>query len=152
MKNFPTSVELYDKHGNMFEVSVLKSSVDCYFTNGWSGLSEVYDLSDGGKIKMTVVRHDRLLIEVSNRLGINLQCHGPPKILRLNQQPSAPEENDSHYDRLDHSVYLGHNPILVYRLQKSLISQDITTDFLVCLLYFSIYLYLLLTLMTFILY
>lgn len=132
MKTFPVFVELCDKHGNMFQVRVLKSNVDCYFTDGWKQLADIYDLRNGGKVKMILVRHDRLLIEVSNRMGINLSCNGPPRILRLNHQPVIRGEDDINFEQLDHSVYLGHNPISVFTLHKSLIPQDISTIYLVC--------------------
>lgn len=132
MKTFPVFVELYDKHGNMFQVRVLKSSIDCYFTDGWNRLADVYDLCNGGSVKMVLVRHDRFLIEVFNRMGQKISCHGPPKMLKLGQPPLIPGENELNLDPLDHSVYLGHNPILVYTLHKTLIPQDISTIYLVC--------------------
>lgn len=69
---------------------------------------------------MIYVALDRLFIEVRDRLMNPPFCTGPPRVLRLNEEPRLVHESEHVVNVVDPSVYVGRKPTVVLALYGSL--------------------------------
>lgn len=91
MKNFSFLVHLLDEYRNTFQVNVSKRNSECYLTKGWNEIGKFYALRSGDTITMTIVRFDKIFIDVPTRLRRASFLMGGPKVFRLNQTPTILE-------------------------------------------------------------
>lgn len=127
---------LFDSTGNQFEVVVVKRGSDVFFTQGWSQMGRFYGLHLGGWIQMMYVRFDRFFVEIRDRFLVYPYTVGPPKIIRLGQEPALIQDDDLISNSLDQSMYVGRVPTLVFTLYKTLDIAEKTSLFLVCFFFF----------------
>ncbi|KAJ1376761.1 DNA-binding barrel domain superfamily, partial [Sesbania bispinosa] len=75
----PRQVHFIDGIGNNINVVVRRDVDDMYFTHGWPLLKDVYDLDDGGWIKLFYHDKDVFKIFVFDRDFIHVHLPIPPK-------------------------------------------------------------------------
>lgn len=134
LQEVSSKVLLYDPTGNIFQVAVEIRNEEAFFTHGWSAVGKFYGLILGGWARVVFTGSDIFLMQLRDRLDQQVQYPSPVKFSRIDTPPMVIGDFQRHAVT-NHCGQICRKPGIFFVIEKDLTKKDLTSGFLVSILY-----------------